>query len=83
MSIVQKTCQIASCNRKATSHHMLYTDYLRAGEKDAVLYLCEWHHKLITKTSFLKTMEMMFEDTWHNYRRYLEERNAAKKDKTD
>jgi len=83
MSIVQKTCQIASCNRKATPHHMLYTDYLKAGEKDAVLYLCDWHHKLITKTSFLKTMEMMFEDTWHNYRRYLEERNAAKKDKTD
>ncbi len=65
--------------KKTAPHHLLYDNYLRKDEEAFTIPLCDWHHKLITKTAFIKTMDKIFDDAWASYRQYITERDESRK----
>ena len=75
MTAAEKECEI--CGRKpAQPHHLMYKKYLNPDDKDYVIHVCDWHHKVITKTAFMRTMNFMFEDRWAQYKAYLKKKEA-------
>ena len=73
----KKKCMVPDCDREATPHHLIYNEYLYSDDVAFVLPFCEWHHKLITKTAFLKTMESIFDTNWANYKGYLKQKKES------
>ncbi len=50
---------------------MIYKGWLNDDDPEFVMEVCEWHHKVITKTAFIKTMSSLFDTNWANYKEYL------------
>ena len=67
-------CRVPNCSRPATPHHLIYNKYLNPDDVSFVIQVCEWHHKLITKTAFVKTMESIFDTNWAKYKDFLKQK---------
>jgi hypothetical protein len=57
----------------ATPHHLIYKGWLNDDDPEFTMEVCEWYHKVITKTAFIKTMNSLFDTNWANYKEYLKQ----------
>jgi hypothetical protein len=68
---IMPDCEVPDCGKPgADFHHLIYANK-KNNTKAWGFYLCPPHHKLVTKTAFMKTMEFVFEDRWREYKEYL------------
>jgi hypothetical protein len=70
-------CEVPGCGKPgANPHHLIYKNE-KTRTKDYVIFLCPPHHKLVTKTAFLKTMDMLFEDHWREYKDFIRQQKSS------
>ncbi len=70
-------CMVPGCGKPgANPHHFIYEDE-KTNTPAYVIHLCSPHHKLVTKTAFVKTMEMIFDDHWRGYKDYLRQQKSS------